>query len=121
MKTGTLIKRAQITRDTLRHYEREGVITAPSRLANGYRDYPELVLEEIRFIRLGQSVGLALSAIRRAIPYLASPNLGCLELRAVLETQMASIEEQLGKLNAAKIRLGKWLATNFANAENALG
>lgn len=74
-KTGTLIKRAQITRDTLRYYEREGVITTPSRSANGYRDYPERVLEEISFIRLGQSVGLALSVIRRAIPGLAESGL----------------------------------------------
>lgn len=120
MKTGTLIKRAQISRDTLRHYEREGVITAPCRLGNGYRDYPERVLEEIRFIRLGQSVGLALSVIRRAIPYLAAPNFGCPELRTVLEVQMTSIDEQLGKLNAAKARLSKWLASNFAHAESAL-
>lgn len=120
MKTGALIKRAQISRDTLRHYEREGVITAPSRLANGYRDYSERVLEEIRFIRLGQSVGLPLSVIRRAIPYLAAPNFGCLELRAVLEAQMKTIEDQLGKLNAAKARLSKWLAANFAHAEHAI-
>lgn len=120
MKTGTLIKRAKITRETLRHYEREGVITTPSRLANGYRDYSERVLEEIGFIRLGQSVGLALSVIRRVIPYLASRNLSCLELRAVLETQMTSIEEQLEKLNAAKARLSQWLASNFAHGESAI-
>ncbi len=117
MKTGALIKRAKISRDTLRHYEREGVITAPSRLANGYRDYSEQVLEEIRFIRLAQSVGLPLNVIRRAIPYLASPNVGCPELRAVLEARMHAIEEQLAKLNAAKVRLGKWLGANFMAAQ----
>lgn len=114
MKTGVLIKRAGITRDTLRYYEREGVITPPARLANGYRDYPERVLEEIRFIRLGQSVGLPLQIIRRAIPYLVAPRPGCPELRALLETQMRAIEEQMRKLCSAKDRLGRWLLANQA-------
>ncbi|OOG49843.1 MerR family transcriptional regulator [Rhodanobacter sp. C01] len=114
MRTGALIRRAGITRDTLRYYEREGVITPPARSANGYRDYPERVLEEIRFIRLGQSVGLPLRMIRRAIPYLIAPQPGCQELRAVLETQMQAIDEQMHKLRSAKARLGKWLLANRA-------
>jgi MerR family mercuric resistance operon transcriptional regulator/MerR family copper efflux transcriptional regulator len=116
MRTGTLIKRANVTRDTLRYYEREGLITPPARSANGYRDYPEQVLEEIRFIRLGQSVGLPLHIIRRAIPYLAAPQPGCQELRAVLEAQMRALDEQMDKLRSAKARLGKWLLANRAAA-----
>ncbi|MET3650384.1 MerR family transcriptional regulator [Dyella japonica] len=116
MKTGMLIKRAGISRDTLRYYEREGVITRPARVANGYRDYPEQVLTEIRFIRLGQSVGLPLRVIRRVIPFLASPVPGCPELRAVLEAQMAAIENQLQKLHDAKTRLEKWLTNHRAAA-----
>ncbi|WP_158628826.1 MerR family DNA-binding transcriptional regulator [Dyella choica] len=111
-----LIKRASVTRDTLRYYEREGLITPPVRLANGYRDYPERVLEEIRFIRLGQSVGLPLQIIRSAIPYLITPQPGCQELRAVLEAQMRSLDEQMDKLRSAKARLGKWLLANRAAA-----
>lgn len=116
MRTGVLIKRASITRDTLRYYEREGLITPPARSMNGYRDYPERVLEEIRFIRLGQSVGLPLQIIRRAIPYLTAPQPGCQELRAVLEAQMCALDEQMDKLRAAKARLGKWLLANHAAA-----
>ena len=116
MRTGVLIKRASITRDTLRYYEREGLITPPARLANGYRDYSERVLEEIRFIRLGQSVGLPLQIIRRGIPYLAAPKPGCHELRAILETQMRALDEQMDKLRLAKARLGKWLLANSAAA-----
>lgn len=116
MRTGVLIKRAGVTRDTLRYYEREGLITPPARLVNGYRDYSERVLEEIRFIRLGQSVGLPLQIIRRAIPYLIAPQPGCQELRAVLEAQMRALDEQMDKLRTAKARLGKWLLANRAAA-----
>ncbi|WP_333679560.1 MerR family transcriptional regulator [Dyella sp.] len=116
MRTGVLVKRAGVTRDTLRYYEREGLITPPVRLMNGYRDYPEQVLEEIRFIRLGQSVGLPLQIIRRAIPYLVAPRPGCQELRAVLEAQMRALDEQMDALRLAKARLSKWLLANRAAA-----
>src|ERR1700704_2788320 len=66
MRTARLMTKAQISRDTLRYYERKGIITPPPRAANGYRDYPDSTVDVIRFIRLGQSVGLSLDVIRRA-------------------------------------------------------
>ena len=117
MKTAVVMARAKVSRDTLRYYEREGVITPPRRSANGYRDYPESALEEIRFIRLGQSVGLPLQVIRRAVPHIASPVPGCPELRAALETQLDSVETQIRKLQAARVRLRKWLRNNRAEAK----
>jgi DNA-binding transcriptional MerR regulator len=116
MRTAILMTLAKISRDTLRYYERERVITPPRRLANGYRDYPESVLDEIRFIRLGQSVGLPLQVIRRAIPHVASPVPGCPELRAALEAQLDSVGSQIRKLQAARARLRKWLRINRAEA-----
>jgi DNA-binding transcriptional MerR regulator len=116
MRTAVLMARAGVSRDTLRYYEREGVMTLPHRAANGYRDYPESAIGEIRFIRLGQSVGLSLGVIRRAIPYLKSPVPGCPELRAALEAQLESVENQLRQLQAARERLRKWLRKNRAEA-----
>ena len=116
MRTAILMARAGVSRDTLRYYEREGVMTSPRRAANGYRDYPESAIGEIRFIRLGQSVGLSLEVIRRAVPYLKAPVPGCPELRAVLETQLESLENQLRQLRVARERLRKWLRNNLAEA-----
>jgi len=116
MRTAVLMARAGVSRDTLRYYEREGVMTLPRRAANGYRDYPESAIGEIRFIRLGQSVGLSLGVIRRAIPYLKSPVPGCPELRAALEAQLESVQNQLRQLQAARERLRKWLRKNRAEA-----
>jgi DNA-binding transcriptional MerR regulator len=108
--------KAQIGRDTLRYYERKGIITPPPRAANGYRDYPDSTVDVIRFIRLGQSVGLSLDVIRRAIPFVKAPVPGCPQLRAALETQLASVETQLRKLNGARERLRKWIRVNLAEA-----
>ena len=116
MRTALLMAKARVSRDTLRYYERNGVITPPPRAANGYRDYPDSTVEVIRFIRLGQSVGLPLNVIRRAVPFLNAPNPGCPQLRAVLEVQLVSVESQMRKLDAARVRLKKWIRVNRAAA-----
>jgi DNA-binding transcriptional MerR regulator len=108
--------KAKVGRDTLRYYERKGIITPPPRAANGYRDYPDSTIDVIRFIRLGQSVGLSLNVIRRAVPFLKAPVPGCPQLRAALEAQLASVEGQLHKLKFARERLRKWLRVNRAEA-----
>lgn len=116
MRTSMLVRRAGVSRDTLRYYERIGAITPPGRTASGYREYTEATLAELRFVRLAKSVGLPLRAIVRAIPYLAAPVPGCPELRAVLEQRLAALDAQLVRLQAARSRLVKWLATNRAEA-----
>lgn len=116
MRTALLMTKAKVSRDTLRYYERKGIITPPPRAANGYRDYPDSTIDVIRFIRLGQSVGLSLNVIRRAVPFVKAPVPGCPQLRAALEAQLASVERQLRKLNFARERLRKWLRVNRAEA-----
>jgi DNA-binding transcriptional MerR regulator len=108
--------KARVSRDTLRYYERKGIIMPPPRAANGYRDYPDSTVDVIRFIRLGQSVGLSLNVIRRAVPFVKTPVPGCPQLREALEAQLASVETQLQKLNGARERLRKWIRVNRAEA-----
>lgn len=116
MRTALLMLRAQVSRDTLRYYERQGVIAAPPRAANGYRDYPDSTIELIRFVRLGQSVGLPLKVIRRVIPFLKAPQAQYPQFRAALEGQLASVEEQLKKLKAARKQLREWIRVSRAQA-----
>ena len=121
MRTALLMVKARVSRDTLRYYERNGIITPPPRAANGYRDYPDHMVDVIRFIRLGQSVGLSLDVIRRAVPFVKAPVPGCPQLRAALEAQLASVESQMRKLDAARVRLQKWIRVNRAEARAQAG
>jgi DNA-binding transcriptional MerR regulator len=116
MKISDLIERTGLSRDTLRYYEREGVISAPKRLANGYRDYPETTLAEIRFIKLGQSVGLPLKTIKRAIPHVNDPKPGCPLMRAALLEQLAAIDTKANALKTARAKIKRWLDANQAAA-----
>ena len=61
---GTLAKRAGVRVDTVRYYERNGLLSPSARLASGYRRYSELEVARLRFIRGAQALGFSLKEIR---------------------------------------------------------
>ncbi|MBA2469342.1 MAG: MerR family transcriptional regulator [Chloroflexia bacterium] len=63
-RIGELAERSDISTDTVRYYERLGLMAAPSRAANGYRRYREADLGRLRFIRRAKRLGLSLEEIR---------------------------------------------------------
>jgi DNA-binding transcriptional MerR regulator len=67
MRIGELAARAGINIQTLRFYEREGLMHAPARTASGYRSYQESDLERVRFIRLCQGLGFTLREIHQLL------------------------------------------------------
>jgi DNA-binding transcriptional MerR regulator len=65
VRAGALARAAGVSTDTLRHYERKGVLGAPRRSANGYREYPPESLERVRLIRRALCFGLTLDELAR--------------------------------------------------------
>lgn len=64
MKIGELAKRADVPIDTVRYYEREGVIPTPTRRESGYRDYGEVDVKRLQFVRRAKRLGFTLSEVR---------------------------------------------------------
>ncbi len=58
MRIGELAKTAGVTPDTIRYYEREGLLPPPERTPSGYRDYGPAALEDLLFIKQAQALGL---------------------------------------------------------------
>ncbi len=110
LRAGEISKAMGIAKDTLRYYEKEGFISKPARSANGYRQYGQQHIKEIKFIRFAQSVGFPLSKIKLAIPHLDNPKPDCPILRRTIEEQLQSIEQKIDELNRAKSTLLKWIA-----------
>lgn len=110
MKANEVSRSAGIGKETLRYYEKIGLITVPSRGSNGYRHYEPIVLKELRFIKLAQSVGFTLNEIKPAIPYLSNPNPDCPELKAALENQLQRVEEKIEELHTSKATIKRWLS-----------
>jgi len=61
---GALAKRAAVAIDTIRYYEREGLLPVPHRRASGYREYDVGAIERVRFIRRAKDLGFTLDEIR---------------------------------------------------------
>jgi DNA-binding transcriptional MerR regulator len=67
MRIGELAARAEVNIQTVRFYEREGLLRAPVRTASGYRSYAESDLERLHFVRLCQGLGFTLREIPQLI------------------------------------------------------
>ncbi|MDC0602456.1 MerR family transcriptional regulator [Aliiglaciecola sp.] len=109
MKANELAKIADVGKDTLRYYEKIGLISTPPRSSNGYREYPDSCLEELKFIKMAQSVGFTLSEIKPAIPFLANPDPGCPLLTNAMTNQIQRIDQKIEELETAKSTLLRWL------------
>lgn len=95
MRVKLLEARSGLPRDTLRFYERSGLLTPPRRLPNGYRDYDEHTLAELKFIAAAREVGFTLAEIKTAIPHLKSPPKRCLALLDGLRERRHAVIEQM--------------------------
>lgn len=67
LTAGGVAKAAQVNVETLRFYEREGLLPEPTRAPNGYRRYDHATLRRLRFIRAAQELGFALAEIRELL------------------------------------------------------
>ena len=67
MRIGELASRAEVNIQTLRFYEREGLLRPPVRTTSGYRSYADSDLERVRFIRLCQGLGFTLREIQELL------------------------------------------------------
>ncbi len=67
MAIGVVARRAGVGIDTVRYYEREGLLPAPRRRSSGYRDYDEAAVKRLRFIRRAKELGFSLAEIRELL------------------------------------------------------
>jgi DNA-binding transcriptional MerR regulator len=67
MRTSELAGRAGVNSETLRYYERRGLLTEPPRTSGGYRDYPDAAVELLRFIKRAQELGFTLDEVEELL------------------------------------------------------
>jgi Zn(II)-responsive transcriptional regulator len=99
---GQLAKRAGVAIDTVRHYERNGLLAPAGRLESGYRRYGETQLKRLRFIRRAKVLGFTLADIRELLCLSDERNVA--KVRRAAETKLADIELRLAELE--RIRSG---------------
>jgi DNA-binding transcriptional MerR regulator len=110
MQIGEIAEATGLSRDTLRFYEKRGLLRA-RRSANGYRDYPTEAVDLLRYIRLAQTLGFTLAEIEADLPLLAQPGaeVTAPQLRAALERKLADIDQRINGLQTLRGELARRL------------
>lgn len=98
MQSGELARLAGLSSDTLRHYERLGLLPKPPRTSGGYRDYPSHTLERVRLIRRAVSVGFSLPELTSILKVRDQGGVPCHRVRAIAESKLTQVKEKIREL-----------------------
>ena len=110
MNISQLAKAVGVSTDTVRYYEKQGLISAPQRQANGYGRYTDTHVDLVRFVRGAQALGFSLAEIRVILPQVVQGTLGRTEIEQQLKAKMAQIDAHMAQLKTLK----KELAATFS-------
>lgn len=102
LKIGEVAERGGVNIQTIRYYEREGLLSTASRLPSGYRIFPEPIVQPIRFIKRAQELGFSLEEIRDLLSIQIDPKKECSEVQRLAKAKIANIEEKIRTLEAMK-------------------
>jgi MerR family mercuric resistance operon transcriptional regulator len=98
MTIGRIAKQAGVGVETIRFYEREGLIEHPPRRASGYRIYPEKTVDRIRFIKQAKELGFSLKEIDDLLSLRIDPRASCDDVRARAQAKVANIRFRIEAL-----------------------
>lgn len=95
---GAAARAAGVGIDTIRYYEREGLLPEPRRRPSGYRDYDEDAVAQLRFIRRAKALGFSLDDIRELMALSGERERGVAGVKARAEARLADVEHRIHQL-----------------------
>jgi DNA-binding transcriptional MerR regulator len=98
LRAGELASACGVSTDTLRHYERVGVLARPQRTAAGYRQYPADAVARVRMVRRALALGFSLAELARIFRVRERGGAPCREVRAMAAGKLEEIERKLEEL-----------------------
>jgi len=105
IKIGELAKRTGATVETIRYYEKEGLLPEPSRSAGNYRLYNEEHIERLQFILHCRALDMALDEVRVLLQYWNEPGRDCDDVDALLDEHIEAVENRIKELMQLKQHL----------------
>lgn len=109
MLIGELSKRSGFSRDTIRYYEKIGLIELPAaaRREHNYKDYPEEVLQQLNAIRKYKELGYTLEEIRELLVLQSIKILDIAKLLEITERKIMGVDTELERLHNIRLKLGR--------------
>lgn len=102
LRTGEVAARAGVNVQTLRYYERRGLLPDPRRLASGYRAYPPDAVRTVRFIKRAQSFGFSLAEVEALLGLARDGQDGCPQARELADARIADMDRRIAEMQAMR-------------------
>ena len=105
MRIGELAHKAAVDVQTVRYYEREGLLEAPSRTGSGYRAYGPEHLERLNFVRHCRSLDMPLAEVKRLLELAGEKGISCDEVNALVRAHLARVQAKRKSLEDLERKL----------------
>jgi DNA-binding transcriptional MerR regulator len=102
LRSAELARLAEVSPDTLRHYEQKGLLPRPGRSANGYREYSPDACVRVRLVRRAVALGFTLAEVARILAVRDRGGAPCRSVRGLAAEKLTLIETRLAELEAAR-------------------
>lgn len=107
MFIGKLAQAVRVSVQTVRYYERMGLLTEPSRTNTGYRTYGENALRRLRFIKQAQALGFSLAEIKAVLELSQEGKRPCSSVRKLVKAKLTEVDQKLKELLAYRQELAE--------------
>lgn len=107
LKVGEVAKQAGVNLQTVRYYERRGLLPRPPRTGSNYRAYPEDAVRRVQFIKRAQELGFTLQEINELLSLRAAPQTRCADVRRRAQTKLRDIDDRVRTLQGMRKALTK--------------
>ena len=105
MKIGELAKRSGCSIQTIRFYERKGLLSKPERTQANYRSYDKTLLDELIFIKQCRSLDISMKEIETLIHNKNNPEQSCTSVNKLIDEHICQVNEKIKELSSLKLTL----------------
>jgi DNA-binding transcriptional MerR regulator len=109
LRSGALARLAGVSPDTLRHYERQGLLPRPPRSSNGYRLYPAEALARVRLIRAALAIGFTVNDLAGILKARDRGDAPCRQVRDLAATKLADLQARIRSMEVLRDLLARTL------------
>lgn len=106
MRTGEVARQAGVNAQTLRYYERRGLLAEPPRSPAGYREYPGSAIRVLRFVKRAQELGFTLDQVEALLSLSDGGPAECETVRALVDAKIVDLDARIADLQRMRALLG---------------
>jgi MerR family mercuric resistance operon transcriptional regulator len=102
LKVGEVARRAGVNLQTIRYYERRGLLLKPPRTGSNHRVYPEDAVRRVRFVKRAQELGFSLKEVKELLSLRATPRAKCGDVLQRAEGKIRDIDDKIATLRGMR-------------------